>query len=97
MLQEIEKIREFHFVKKCKLGNEGCPVFYLNFILSHFLFLSNISHFGLIFFYIERKNQLFFGILHVRPKVVYTFCDFEKTPFFLICNIFLQNQHVTGD
>jgi hypothetical protein len=38
-----------------------------------------------------------FGILHVRPKVVYTFCDFEKTPFFLICNIFLQNQHVTGD
>jgi hypothetical protein len=37
------------------------------------------------------------GILHVRPKVVYTFCDFEKTPFFLICNIFLQNQHVTGD
>jgi hypothetical protein len=24
MLQEIEKIREFHFVKKCKLGNEGC-------------------------------------------------------------------------
>jgi hypothetical protein len=25
MLQEIEKIREFHFVKKCKLGNEGCP------------------------------------------------------------------------
>jgi hypothetical protein len=37
------------------------------------------------------------GILHVRPKVVYTFCDFEKTLFFLICNIFLQNQHVTGD
>jgi hypothetical protein len=26
MLQEIEKIREFHFVKKCKLGNEGCPL-----------------------------------------------------------------------
>jgi hypothetical protein len=41
------------------------------------------------------NNKL--GILHVRPKVVYTFCDFEKTPFFLICNIFLQNQHVTGD
>jgi hypothetical protein len=35
------------------------------------------------------------GILHVRPKVVYTFCDFEKTPFFLIFNICLQNQHVT--
>jgi hypothetical protein len=28
MLQEIEKIREFHFVKKCKLGNEGCLDFY---------------------------------------------------------------------
>jgi hypothetical protein len=24
MLQEIEKIRDFHFVKKCKLSNEGC-------------------------------------------------------------------------
>jgi hypothetical protein len=26
MLQEIEKIRDFHFVKKCKLSNEGCPI-----------------------------------------------------------------------
>jgi GxxExxY protein len=24
------------------------------------------------------------GILHVRPKVVYTFCDFEKTLFFYL-------------
>jgi hypothetical protein len=24
MLHEIEKIRDFHFVKKCKLSNEGC-------------------------------------------------------------------------
>jgi hypothetical protein len=26
MLQEIEKIRDFHFVKKCKLSNEGCQL-----------------------------------------------------------------------
>jgi hypothetical protein len=26
MLHEIEKIRDFHFVKKCKLSNEGCQI-----------------------------------------------------------------------
>jgi predicted transcriptional regulator of viral defense system len=34
MLQEIEKIREFHFVKKCKLGNEGCRDFSSEFSVS---------------------------------------------------------------
>jgi hypothetical protein len=26
MLEEIEKNRDFHFVKKCKLSNEGCRI-----------------------------------------------------------------------
>jgi len=36
------------------------------------------------------RNLIIWGILHIGPKVVYTFCIFAKSRFFSVCNFFIR-------